>query len=60
MLAILQYIFSSFWIFVGAMMFMSLMGSFIVGIIGAIRGSDVKISVFGNVTSEEENEDESC
>jgi uncharacterized membrane protein len=57
MLEILQYIFSSFWIFIGSLMMVAIIGSFLVGIIGAIRGCDVKISVFGNVQEESKEDD---
>jgi hypothetical protein len=48
----IRFIFSSFWIFCGMIILVSTVGAFLIGVIGTIRGCDVKISVFGNVNKD--------
>ena len=54
----IRFIFSSFWVFCGMFILISIVGAFLVGAIGAIRGSDVKISIFGNVNDDSDTSDE--
>jgi hypothetical protein len=55
---LIRFIFSSFWIFCGMIILISVAGAFIVGAIGVIRGSNVKISVFGNVGDDDESDED--
>lgn len=43
MLEVLNFTFSSFWIFIGVLMLIGLIGSMLIGLVAAMRGGNVNI-----------------